>query len=334
MSADVCGNLGNERAATHKRNSASSSRPLEGHEQSRKGLGRGGLESLRRQDSRKPSVYSSECRRESGPKAQTRGAGPAPGARELAGTGGAGPRGAGSRKFSAETTQPLRRAERSPPGAARLPRPRLRVQVALAAGLAGPRGLPGPSDHRGLQPAPSAPLPTASSGLRARPAGEGTGRGSGEVGGAYLQAPCEPRRAPGRRRAGRGGGPRGAPSRCNTPVASELPASAPPRPRPGPGAGPGGAAPNQRGGWAGAGRAAGSPQLLRPITLRLAPGCTVQTRGGARAPRQTRYGESTSRPPCAASSALELTVRAGADEKWRMEGEAFLVEVGPYRTRL
>ena len=88
------------------------------------------------------------------------------------------------------------------------------------------------------------------------------------------------------------------------------------------------------GGWAGAGRAAGSPQLLRPITLRLAPGCTVQTRGGARAPRQTRYGESTSRPPCAASSALELTVRAGADEKWRMEGEAFLVEVGPYRTRL
>lgn len=131
----------------------------------------------------------------------------------------------------------------------------------------------------GLPPAPSAPLPTASSGLRARPAGEGTGRGSGEVGGAYLQAPCAPRRAPGRRRAGRGGGPRGAPSRCNSPelrarsrVAAELPASARPRPRQGPRAGPGGAAPNQRRGWAGAGRASGSPQLLRPITLRPAPG--------------------------------------------------------------
>lgn len=91
-----------------------------------------------------------------------------------------------------EATEPLRRAERSPPRAARLPRPRLRVQVAVATGLAGPRGLPGPSDHRGLPPAPSAPLPAASSGLRARPAGEGTGRGSGEVGARTSKHPARP----------------------------------------------------------------------------------------------------------------------------------------------
>lgn len=89
----------------------------------------------------------------------------------------------------------------------------------------------------------------------------------GRVPPSTLRAPQSPRKAASRR----GGGPRGAPSRRNSPAPrarSRWRLSYLRRPRPAPGrtrsGTRGGAAPNQRGGWAGAGRAARSPQLLSP----------------------------------------------------------------------
>lgn len=160
-----------------------------------------------------------------------------------------------------------RRTKRSPPPAARLPRPGQRVKLAVAEGLAGPRRLPKPPEYRGLPAPRSARHPPLLAGsARARPR---LGRGR-EVRGAYLRAP---RRAPGRRRAGRGGGLRAAPfclggpapsARSRAAAAAAIPEPTPPRQPAGPRAWPGGAAPNQRGGWAGAGRATCNPQLLRP----------------------------------------------------------------------
>lgn len=103
------------------------------------------------------------------------------------------------------------------PAQERTPGPR--VKVGIAAAPARPQRFCGSGSTGGLpaRALPSARHPPSPSGLRARPAGEGTGRGSS---GAYLRAPRAPRRAPGRRRAGQGGEPRAAPSRLGGPAPS------------------------------------------------------------------------------------------------------------------
>lgn len=111
--------------------------------------------------------------------------------------------------------------EESPPPAAQLRKERPARELKSESRQPWPgRSVSGAPGARGGLPAralPSARHPPSPSGLRARPAGEGTGRGSSD---AYLRAPRAPRRAPGRRRAGQGGEPRAAPSRRSGPAPS------------------------------------------------------------------------------------------------------------------
>lgn len=220
-----------------------------------------------------------------------------------------------------------RRTKRSPPPAARLPRPGQRVKLAVAEGLAGPRRLPKPPEYRGL-PAP-VPLATPLSWRAPRAPGRGWD-GEGKLGARTSERLAEPQ-AGGEQDEAAGSEP------PHSALAVPRPALAPgrrPRPRylsrplpasrrdpePGQGAPP----PTS----AGAGRGRGEPLAIRsccvPITLRVArqPRRLPELFPCSRA-QAGSVGEITC-PPTPACLAKELGVRAGTVEKWWLEGEAFL----------
>lgn len=168
-----------------------------------------------------------------------------------AGAGGGGEAGVGS--FPPRRPHPHAGPSSLHPAAQpRTPSPRARVRVAAR--------FPGDPGVRGGPP----PAPPS---LSAHPLLAGTARGGDREGklGAYLRAPRAPRRAPGRRRTARGGGPRAAPSCRGGPAPALTPGRRPnylrrplSAPRPGPAARPGGVAPSQRG-REGAGPGRGEP---------------------------------------------------------------------------
>lgn len=111
--------------------------------------------------------------------ARRSGTGPSPGAPRMAGIGGARPHGAGSWKFSATAPKPLCRTEESPPRPPSSGKPaRPESSSRNRAALARPQRFCGSGSTGGLpaRALPSARHPPSPSGLRARPAGEGTGR--------------------------------------------------------------------------------------------------------------------------------------------------------------
>lgn len=181
--------------------------------------------------------------------------------------GGRGRGGGGSWKFSAAAPTPPRRAEQSPP---RRPAQDTQPESSSQGRRAVSRGPRSPGRAPAGAPVPARP-PSAS--------GRGAARGRDREGklGAYLRAPCAPRRAPGRRRTGRGGGPQAAPSRRGGPAVALTPGRRPSylrrplsAPRPGLAARPGGVAPSQRGGE-GAGPGRGEPFATCSCCAPLAP---------------------------------------------------------------
>lgn len=239
--------------------------------------------------------------------------------------GGARPYGAGSWQFSkAAAPKPLRRAEQSPPpapssGMNAWPKSsrRDRGGTHAAAAFLGPR-ITGSFARCALPPARH-PLPPR--GLRAQPAGKGQGRGVRTRTSERPARPAEPQ-------AGDEQGEAAGPEPPHSAAADPRPALAPRGRRatcasPSPPAAPThslarGAAPNQLGGWAGAGRVFCNLQLLGPIVARLH--CEMGGAGrafpsGRRRNQMWLVRGAQCPSPCGARSAMELSERACDGDK-------------------